>query len=252
MWEPYFTQIIEDAFEAAKEKEETLSLRTFAKRLGLSASVLSEILRGKRGLVPQRAMLVAERAGVPTNAQKRLRRMIESLEDETADRSLLQGDAIELIMNPAYYALLSALEVLPVPCPITELSAFLNVGREDIEQIVERLSKHNVVEREDENVYWWGRHVTTTADVPNESIRSFHRDNLSRTIEMLDTVPLEQRELTTITFAASEARLPLAKAEIRKFRDALATNMHGKKTDRVYQLSIQLVPVSEAYKGERK
>lgn len=246
MWETYFTQIMKDAFEAAREKE-NLSLRGFAKRLGLSAGVLSEILRDKRALVAPRALAVAEAAGVPAAPLKRLQMMIESLENDDGGRELARGEIVDLIMNPVYYALLSALEVLPIPCPLDELARFLKIERPEAERIVDRLSEHGVVEREDAHVYWWGKHLTTTADVPNEKQRAFLRASLEQTIVALDTVPVDEREVTAITFAASESRLPLAKAEIRKFRDVLATNMQGKKTDRVYRLSIQLIPVSGRY-----
>ena len=249
MWESYFTQILKDAFEAAQEKEK-VSLRGFAKRLGLSASVLSEILRDKRALVAPRALAVAEMAGVPASSLKRLRMMVESLENDDSGRTLAHGDVVDLIMNPVYYALLSALEVLPVPSSIDDLAKFLKLEPAQADVIVSKLAAFGVVEREDENVYWWGKHLTTTHDIPNEKLRSFHRASLEETITALDTIPVDEREVTAITFAASESRLPLAKAEIRKFRDVLATNMHGKKADRVYRLSIQLIPVSARLNGQ--
>lgn len=247
MWRPYFVQLMNEAFESARSRNKAFSLRSFARVLGVSPGFLSEILRNKRDIRPERAVEVAERAKVPEQALRRLR--VLALDEPGDDHHyVLTGKDVQLLTDPVYYRVLSAFEVLPHPCTQADILKLLGGDGERLTKTIELLCRLELIEQEGEKLFWLGRNVKTTEDIASEQIRAFHRETIGGVIDSL-SLPVEEREITTVIFAGSEGLMPAAKKDIRKFRELLVENMEGQRSDRVYQLSIQLVPVSKRWEG---
>ncbi|MGZ3705606.1 MAG: helix-turn-helix domain-containing protein, partial [Bdellovibrionota bacterium] len=104
MWQRYFSQILQDSFEAAKKSDPKLSLRGFAKRLDVSPSVLSEIFRDQRKISGKRAMEIALAAGLDEAVLRQLEKNIRST-TPARPRELLSSEVVDLVMNPLYYLL---------------------------------------------------------------------------------------------------------------------------------------------------
>lgn len=247
MWRPYFVQIMNEAFESARSRNKSFSLRSFARVLGVSPGFLSEILRNKRDIRPERAVEVAERAKVPEQALRRLR--VLALDEPGDDHHyVLTGKDVQLLTDPVYYRVLSAFEVLPRPCTQADILKLLGGDTVRLSGTVELLCRLELIEKDGDELFWLGRNVKTTEDVPSDQIRAFHRETIGEAIDSL-ALPVDEREITTVIFAGAEGLMPTAKKDIRKFRELLVESMEGKPTDRVYQLSIQLVPVSNRWEG---
>jgi uncharacterized protein (TIGR02147 family) len=247
MWQRFFSQLLQNAFDAAVAADPALSLRGFARRLDVSPGVLSEIFRNQRKISAARALEIARAAQLDAAALAQLEKLM-SLKAESS-REILSGEAIELVMNPEYYRLLCALEVLPVPATIEEITRFLGFEPKALEAAVRRLESFGILYVEGTQIYWGGRYVTTTEDIPSEKIREFHRQALRQAGDDL-ALPVQEREYTSVIFAGCHARLPEAKNQIRIFRDELSDAMRDAKPDSVYQLSIQLRPLSRVFSPE--
>ncbi|HRO66472.1 MAG TPA: TIGR02147 family protein, partial [Pseudobdellovibrionaceae bacterium] len=87
--------------------------------------------------------------------------------------------------------------------------------------------------------------VSTTEDIPDESIRKFHRDSLTLSQAALKTLPQQRREFTSVTFSSTQDKLELAKKEIRKFREHLSNKLSTPVRDEVYQLQICFYPLTD-------
>ncbi|MGZ3740999.1 MAG: DUF4423 domain-containing protein, partial [Bdellovibrionota bacterium] len=61
----------------------------------------------------------------------------------------------------------------------------------------------------------------------------------------IEAVPTEERDITSMTMAIDPRRLPLAKTLIRKFRFRLADLLETGDRTEVYNLNVQLVPVTK-------
>jgi plasmid maintenance system antidote protein VapI len=242
MWHRYFSQVLLNSFSAAVRAEPKLSLRGYAKRLDVSPSVLSEIFRDQRKISKERALQIAQMANMEPAVLQQLEKLM-ALKTDTTPRRVLSGDAVDLVMNPDYYRLLCALEVLPTPTTVEDISAFLSVDRGTLVAAVEKLQSFGILFLEGPQIYWGGLHLTTTDDIPSEKIREFHRNALKQATDDL-ALPVTEREYTSVIFAGSHARLSEAKSHIRTFRDTLSDSMRDSRPDSVYQLTIQLRPVS--------
>lgn len=246
MWQNFFSQILQQSFESAKVEQEGLSMRGFARQLGISPGLASELLRNERRISKDRALAIAASARLPNEVIDRLQKMMGSEENSPANSSLSEV-ALSLIMDPNYYRILCALEVLSVPASFETLSNFLDLPLVTVQALTKSLNSLEVLKIEGDGIYWSGQYPSTTQDIPSPRIAQFHRDNLSDVVQSLE-LPVSEREFTTITFAGSENLMPEAKQQIRSLRDTLSDTMRKAKPDRVYQLSIQLRPVSKSLK----
>src|SRR5262249_27217844 len=95
-----------------------------------------------------------------------------------------------------------------------------------------------------------GRHLETPTDVVSSALKRAHRHDLRRSIDALDDVPIDERDITSMTMAIDLRRLPEAKKKIRAFRKELAALLEGGEASEVYNLNIQLIPISK--NGEKK
>lgn len=243
MWSRYFAQVLQESFEKAQKKNPAVSLRGYARHLQVSPSVLSEVLRNKRVLSAERAMAIAEKANLDPEIMRNLRLVINSgpTENDIPKGAIKVSD---LILNPLYYKILCAFEIFPIPVSIEEVAAFLEIGIPEFREMLSDLEKFDVVEMKENLIYWQGRHVYSTEDVPSAKLREFHSETLTAAARDL-SMPVDQREYTSVTFAACAEQLPEAKNQIRKFRSLLSSGMRNAKPDQIFQLSIQLRPLSK-------
>ena len=76
---------------------------------------------------------------------------------------------------------------------------------------------------------------------------------IERASDSLETVLSEERDVSAITLGVPESRLPELKERVARFHQELLASI-GASTDpcdRVYQLNIQLFPLSRAKEGEK-
>ncbi len=93
--------------------------------------------------------------------------------------------------------------------------------------------------------------LTTGHEVRSVVIPAYHRQMIERAGNAVDAVPPEQRDVSALTVCVREGTLPDLKARIRRFREEML-ELCDRETDpeRVYQLNIQLFPLSQP--AERK
>lgn len=245
MWRRYFSQALQEALDQAKTRNKAISLRAYARIIGVTPSNLSEILREQRKIAPERALKIAENAKLDPTVLSRLRRLMGREADPSPPR-LLSTQAVDLIMNPLYFRVLCALEILPSPSTVAELSSFLDVPAADLKKVLTALVAVDVIEIKGQKVHWLGSHVITPPDVPSKKVRAFHRQTLRNAAADLK-LPVTEREYTSVVFAACESQLGAAKQQIRSFRDLVSESMRDSTPDRIYELSIQLRPVSKTF-----
>ncbi len=90
------------------------------------------------------------------------------------------------------------------------------------------------------------RLVTTGAGPLGHQVASFHRAMLARASEAIDTVPREEREISSVTLCVSQAVLLDLKERIREFRREILqlAELEG-QPERVVQLNFQLFPLTD-------
>lgn len=232
-----------------KARNSQYSLRAFARHLQIGSGPLSEILARKRRLTHKQIQRFAERLALspPEIAQWINRDGGDGPTPLTPEYQQLESDTFTVIADWYHFAILSLLETDGAKLELKWIAARLGISLIEARLAVERLERLKMI-RQRESGFEVTTGWTTTHDVPCAAKRHFHRQSLERTMSRLDEVSLDKRDVTSITMAIDPQKIPKAKALIKKFRRDLAQILETGVKQEVYQLSIQLMPVSREEK----
>jgi hypothetical protein len=119
-----------------------------------------------------------------------------------------------------------------------------------VEQAFRRLEKLGLCSRA--SVPWKRLPValTTTVDIPSAALRLSHQQTLERTIQSLHNVPVEIREITSVSIALDIDQMAAAKELIRDFQKKMLNLLESGRKNALYNLNIQLVPVAQPKEGD--
>ena len=86
--------------------------------------------------------------------------------------------------------------------------------------------------------------LKTTSDIPSGTIRAYHKSILGLAQNKIETVDVKEREYSAITMAVNTKNLAKAKKLTEEFKEEMLQLLEQGNLDEVYQLSIQLFPLS--------
>lgn len=86
---------------------------------------------------------------------------------------------------------------------------------------------------------------TSPIDIPNEAMRLFHESMIELAKQSIRSVPVEKRDISGSTVVINTKDLPRIKELTRKFRKELFEIIRSSKGDAVYQLNVQLFPLTK-------
>ncbi len=243
--EPTFPQLLRDEFLVRRAKNPAYSLRAFARALGIGSGRLSEFLSGRRRLTEKTALKVSERLGVAPKLQMKL---ISELRGERvpADdlRRQLSDDEFCAIADWEHFAILSLIATIDFdPRPVA-IARRLGISAAAATKALGRLKRLNLIAESEGAISRTCLPLQTTHEIPSAAIRRSHRQSLERAIEALDAVPLDRRDITSITLAFDPADLVAAKAALKRFRRHFSRQFATERATEVYELNLQLVPVT--------
>lgn len=92
--------------------------------------------------------------------------------------------------------------------------------------------------------------LATADEIASIALRNFHRHMLELAQAALDRIPRNQRHISGVTLSCSPELYDAVAAEIAAFKQQIVTlvNKNSSTHDRIYQLNIQLFPVSGSVK----
>lgn len=223
-----------------KSTNAAYSLRAFSKTLELTPGRLSEYLSGKRTVTPHMARKLALKLGVaPTT----------STDIDKKFGAPLENEAFAAIADWQHYAILSLMETKGFKLDEKFIARRLGISPLDAREALERLLRLGLVEKQGAKLTRTKRNLSTTQDVASAALRKSHEQNLRQAIACLEEVQVELRDISSITMAIDSRKLPLAKEAIKDFRRRLMLLLEAGEADEVYNLNIQLVPVTKTQRG---
>ena len=91
------------------------------------------------------------------------------------------------------------------------------------------------------------KHIYTEKDVQAMAVRQQFMELMSMAVQVLDTVPPEERQYNSLMFSISTAGFQAIKDRMRSFQEEVREIIdHDAKEDRIYTLNMQLFPNSKA------
>lgn len=246
---PFYLQKLKEAFDARRLSSASYSLRAFARDLEFHPSTLSQILLGRRPLSLQLGLGLVKKLNL-SPVESTL--FFDSLEPKTKldeiridpdPRFILDDSYFSVIAEWEHYAALTLMDLPDFDLTPGSIAERLNVSHERSVEVIENLEASNLIEVQDSKFVKTVGRVRTTEDSNSEALRQAHIDTLKVGMEKID-LPSHLRDYSSVCVAVDLETIPEAKGIIREFRQKMmALFKTGKKTD-VYQLAIQLYPLT--------
>lgn len=246
----YLQLFLKDKWQEMRLRNNSISLRAFAKRIGTPSSALSEFLRGKRNFSLELALKIAENLSLSKNDIKLIE---DKYSQEMATNSInihpyskqelqLQGDQYELVADPIYYSLLCLLETKNFNPNLKWISQRLGLTTTKIKKGLAVLKRLNLVTESHGNLIPTDKSLQTTEDITNASLKKRHVENLESAKNAIYLHDVLERDFCFMTMAIDPSKLPKAKKMIREFRNQLCAFLESGEKSEVYEMCIQLFP----------
>nr|WP_295904933.1 TIGR02147 family protein [uncultured Bdellovibrio sp.] len=239
---------LHDVLETRRLRNPKYSMRAFARDLGLSPGRLSDLLSGRRLPGKEIRNRIVSSLKMSEDESKKFFSLIERqkiLTEERADAYQLSEDEFALIADWENYAVLMLMGTHDFRPYEPWMAERLGISELRIRAALERLQRLNLVKTE--NGLWerTRRRITTTHDVPSPILRESHRQIREKAIVSLMQDDPALRDITSITLPSDPEKIPEAKKIIRDFRRKMTRLLTEGRSTEVYNLNIQLVPVTK-------
>jgi uncharacterized protein (TIGR02147 family) len=113
---------------------------------------------------------------------------------------------------------------------------------------VDRLKRLGLLKVEVGRLVKTNAHLRVPTGTINNIVTNFHRQMIDKALKELDTTDAarkEKRLVTGITVSVPSSQIPAAKEKIENFKREMAGLMTAGEADEVYQLNIQLFPLTK-------
>jgi uncharacterized protein (TIGR02147 family) len=242
--------------EQRLQRNPRYSLRAFARDLGLSPAMLSQVLAGTKGLSATAASRIARSLGLNEDESRRWVTLVESrharsrvvraaarktLKTLESSYTPLDGDAFRVIADWHHLAILSLLETEGSRDDEAWIARRLGITVLEVRESLKRLKRLEMIESRGGKLKPTGVFFANPAGIPSRSVRSFHSQMLRKAEAALELQATDERDFSTLVLAVDGERLEEAKAAIREFRDAFEARFCGAASAKreVYALGIQ-------------
>jgi len=238
------------------ERNPQYSLRSFARAIGVSHSLLSLILSGKRRLSKKAAAKVLdcleltpeERNLLATSPRSRKsEEMVDPVTRMPAPESFqdISLDSFTVISDWYHYAILSLMEIPRSKFEPAWIANRLGITEMQAKSAMERLKRLGMISRVGKCWKQTGLPLKVDNTVSTAATRKFHRQLLEKAVTSLENEPFERREFYSMTLAIDSSLVEYARKQIKAFGRQLMRDLEKRKpAGEVYNLSVQLFPLS--------
>lgn len=238
------TELLKMALQERCAKNPMYSLRSFARATGISHTVLSLVLSGKRKLSKKATLKLAE--FLELNPQQKQKLMKAHSGPTAEDYQTISLDTFEVISDWYHYAILSLLELPDAKFEARWIAKQLGVQILNAKMAMERLQRLGLVSQDEEGRWkQTGQPIKVDNNISTVATRKFHKQLLNRAAESVDKDPIPVRDFSSMTFTLDPSQVEYARKRIREFRRQLVAELEVKgRPTTVYNLTMQLYPVT--------
>lgn len=224
-------------FLRRKNANPKYSLRAYAKCLNISVSRLSQIMNDKRSPSKKQIEKISTFLGASTKLQ-----FVGA--DYYDNKRTFDENQFKFISNWIFLSILSILKEKK-EVKISELVRIFKKTDSEINSVLNILSELKLLRKHNGMIYWMSIPEKTTDQVSSEAIKEFHKSVIDEAKSKIESVPVSERDFSSVVMFTDAKKLEVAKEEIKNFRRKLTTLLEDGSKNQVYALNIQLFPLSE-------
>lgn len=234
----------------ARQRHPQYSLRAFAKRLQVSPSTLSELLRGIRPVTRKQAEKLARLLALSPSQKEELFGEAQGSLPPLAYQGLAQ-DQFELVSDWVHFAVLSLTETKDFVASPEWIAERLGISLTRADRAWERLRRLGLLVRRRGKWESAAPRYESPDEIRLPALQNAHAQHFELARKSLQELELEVRDFTGITMAIDPSKLKQAKKKIREFRDEISKFLESGEKQEVYQLAVQLFPLSKKASGRK-
>jgi uncharacterized protein (TIGR02147 family) len=204
-------------------------LRSFARHLGLNSSGISQILNGTRKASPKLIARICDQLGWPSQTGYQL-----------------LGEDICAVLSSWYHAaLLELVSMKGFQNDVEWIARKLFIKEAEVKTAIERLQRLGMIELQGGRWQRKQAHYTNYLEGQTSKAHKEHQKQvIMKALEAVDSCEQGRKDITSMTFTANSGKLKQAREKIREFRRDLCDFLEDGNGDAVYELGIQLFPLS--------
>lgn len=244
-------RLLQVELSARRSRNPQYSLRAFARDLGIGLGSISEVMTGKRGLSPKNLMKVLQNLQLTPEQKNNLLNENKAKPTPQDEHQLLLEDQFKLIADWYYIAILNLAKLKTNKASTAWICNRLNIEPHMATEALERLQRLGLLKIEKNKLIRTSNPLTTSRDLPSTAIRKHHSQNLILAEKALHNVPVDLREVGSVTMPVNLKNLTKVKELLLKTRKKVADLLEDTQATEVYTLSFQLFPLTEV-KPKRK
>ena len=245
----YHVKISADLFRVKRARNPRFSLRSFAKQLHVSPAQLSQLLSEKRRMTAPQALKIAETLKFTA---RRRRAFFQSVHasilspnaQPVAPYRELTPQEFASISDWHFYAILSLFETLGVKQDEAWVARRLGLARKTAQHALKHLEYLGLIEKSVDGYKTRSVRLTTQNNISQTAVRETLKQGLDLARTRIDTVEVLKRDCSSITMAINPNKIHEAKVLIQEFRRDLSELLESDPKSEVYQLNIQLIPLT--------
>lgn len=251
--------LLTNALQSRRDKNPSYSLRAFAKHLDISPSLLSNLLRGSKGISEQKAAQMAKKLQLSKDLskifvlsavgahdrsatkRKDAAQELAKLQTRKANTKVISESEMNILRSWHYLTLLELLELPECEHSVTWLARKLGLTTMATDKMIDQLLSLKMIQYTDEKYSSVYGETQSEFDTQSEATVDFHRSILAEAQKAIKRDEITKREYISMTLAFDIAKMEEAKESIRDFQEKFAAKFYDKDGDNnsVYQLSMQ-------------
>jgi len=260
----HFRIYLQNEFIKKCKTNSKFSLRSFARKLDVNPSTLSQILAGKRPVTRKRFIHFSEKLSLTPQEHEHFFKSItnskiknrpSSPERDEQHYQDLTMDTFAIISDWYHFAILELIEIKGFKEDFKWIAKTLGISINEAKIAIDRLKRVGIlkVNKDDKWVNHASQFTTTIGnDFTNRGLKKLQKQILMKALDALEEVHLEERDQTGMLMAMHKKQLPEIKQMIKNFRRKLCSYVNkAKSKDAVYQLGISFYPLTKTY-GRRE
>lgn len=253
-WDYHYIDTLEQELGKRQKNNPHYSLRSFARDLGLHPATLSMVLNRKRQL-PKKDLAQTLKALSLSPLQESLfkesyyknKTKLDDIQidPEFLKRTLLDESYYRIIAHWEYYAIITLLEIPKKSQTPEMIASELGINLKRVQLILKELEKANLIAQSEDGFVLSSGKLRTTEDISSRALKESHKETLDMAKQKIEEVEVELRDYSSMTIAINPQKLPEAKTIIREFRQKIGSLLRDGDKQEVYQLAIQLFPLTK-------
>ncbi|MDD0851641.1 DUF4423 domain-containing protein [Halobacteriovorax sp. GB3] len=240
-------KVLKDEYHLKQRRNELYSLRSFARDLGVSHTLLSLIFKGKRRVTDTFSKKVKDNKVLTKKTREVLALGLEREPTPEESFQKLSLEQSEMMSDWIHYAILSLTEIPNFQWNAQWIANRLGTSQNKVKTAMARLKSLDVIEKNSKGQFTQKPlKIVVDNDIAFEAGKKFNKTLLKKASNSMEECDFDKRSISSTTFTLNPKHIPYAISKIKEFRRNLSEELESMdEQEEVYTLSVQLFPLTQ-------